>query len=188
MADHFMGEIKILGFNWPPNNWAACDGQMLPINQHQALFSILGTSYGGNGMTTFGLPDMQGRTIIQAGKPYSIGTSIGIDGTKGGEEVHFLTVNEMPSHNHHLLGYPSDGSRSSAKPNSSNPGPFVFADNGTNSPPPTNIYGINNAGSTFNSDTVSHTGGSPATPLSFTQPSIAVFFCIALEGNYPSRN
>src|SRR2546423_7305380 len=94
MSTPFMGEIEIFSFNFAPQSWAQCNGQLLPINQNQALFSLLGTMYGGNGQTTFALPDLRSRI------PISMGTNI--IGTGGGEESHTLNQSEMPAHNHAL--------------------------------------------------------------------------------------
>src|SRR5215210_1912190 len=93
MSTPFLGEIKIISWNYAPPGWAFCNGQFLPINQNQALFSILGTMYGGNGQTTFALPDFRGRTGIHQGDGFTIGQA-------GGQEFHTLTQSEMPAHNH----------------------------------------------------------------------------------------
>src|SRR5438309_6019371 len=95
MSQPFLGEIKIISWNYPPKGWAFCNGQLLPINQNQALFSILGTTFGGDGRTTFGLPDFRGRAPIHTG-----GNNAGIVGQNGGEEFHTLAMGEMPAHNH----------------------------------------------------------------------------------------
>src|SRR5258706_9346879 len=95
MSQPFMGEIKIISWNFAPKGWALCNGQFLPINQNQALFSILGTTYGGNGQTTFALPDLRGRTSIHQGGSFGA-----ILGQAGGQEVHTGTISETPSLNH----------------------------------------------------------------------------------------
>src|SRR5712691_11767929 len=94
MANPFLSEIRIASFSFAPKGWALCNGQLLPINQNQALFSILGTSYGGDGRTTFGLPDYRGRV------PVHVGPSAGVVGQKGGEEFHTVSISEMPQHLH----------------------------------------------------------------------------------------
>src|SRR5213596_1028202 len=93
MSEPFLAEIKIISWNFAPKGWAFCNGQLLPINQNQALFSILGTTYGGNGQTTFALPDFRGRAPIHMGQSFIVGQ-------KGGEEAHTLTQAEMPAHVH----------------------------------------------------------------------------------------
>src|SRR5436190_16105087 len=93
MSNPFMGEIRIFSFNFAPKSWAMCNGQLMPINQNQALFSLLGTTYGGNGQTTFALPDLRGRTPLHIGDGHTLGE-------RAGEEVHTVAVNEMPAHTH----------------------------------------------------------------------------------------
>jgi len=93
MSEPFLGEIKLVSFNFPPKGWAFCNGQLLPINQNQALFSIMGTTYGGDGRTTFALPNLQGRVPIHAGAGYVVGNL-------GGEAAHTVTIPEMPAHSH----------------------------------------------------------------------------------------
>src|SRR2546430_2157412 len=93
MSTPFMGEIKIVSFNFAPKGWALCNGQLLPINQNQALFSLLGTTYGGNGQTNFGLPNLQGDVPIHVGNGHILGE-------KGGEQNHTLTISETPTHTH----------------------------------------------------------------------------------------
>src|SRR2546429_7957565 len=93
MSQPFLGEIKIISWNFPPKGWAFCNGQFLPINQNQALFSILGTTYGGNGQTTFALPNLQGRVPIHQGNGFT-------EGEVGGEQAHTLTLSELPAHLH----------------------------------------------------------------------------------------
>src|SRR5436190_18978092 len=93
MSEPFLGEIKIISWNFPPKGWAFCNGQLLPINQNQALFSILGTTYGGDGRVNFALPDFRGRAPIHQGQGFVLGQN-------GGQEFHTVTQGEMPAHNH----------------------------------------------------------------------------------------
>src|SRR5438132_7384951 len=102
MSEPFLGEIKIISWNFPPKGWTFCNGQLLPINQNQALFSILGTTYGGDGRVNFALPDLRGRAPIHQGQGW-------IEGQRGGEETHTLILSEMPTHLHILNGSSTDG-------------------------------------------------------------------------------
>src|SRR5215471_18428981 len=95
MAEPFLSEIRIMSFGFPPKGWALCDGQLLPINQNQALFSLLGTTYGGDGRVNFGLPDLQGRVPMHMGSGHTLGE-------RGGEQAHTLNINELPQHFHPL--------------------------------------------------------------------------------------
>src|ERR1700712_3334909 len=97
MSDPFLGEIKVVSFNFPPRGWGFCNGQLLPINQNQALFSVMSTTYGGDGITTFALPNLQGRMPVHMGNGLPPGTS-------AGEASHILTINEMPQHLHPAKG------------------------------------------------------------------------------------
>src|SRR5579864_3360551 len=98
MAEPFLGEIKMVGFNFPPKGWAFCNGQLMAINQNQALFAVLGTTYGGNGQTTFALPNLQGDVPMHFGQ--GVGLTGRVLGEVGGEQNHTLQVNEIPSHSH----------------------------------------------------------------------------------------
>src|ERR1700761_4576375 len=97
MAEPFLSEIRIMSFGFPPKGWALCDGQLLPINQNQALFSLLGTTYGGDGRVNFGLPDLQGRTPMHMSGAHSLGE-------RGGEQAHTLSISEIPTHVHTASG------------------------------------------------------------------------------------
>src|SRR5215468_12730667 len=102
MSEPFLGEIKIISWNFPPKGWTFCNGQLLPINQNQALFSLLGTTYGGNGQTNFGLPNLQGRVPIHMGNSHTLGE-------RGGEQAHTLSISEIPTHVHVANGSSQDG-------------------------------------------------------------------------------
>jgi microcystin-dependent protein len=164
MGQPYLGEIKIMSFGFAPRNWAMCNGQFLPINQNQALFSLLGTTYGGNGQTTFALPDLRGLTPIHFGQ-HTIGE-------KGGEQAHTLTMQEMPTHIHALNANTNSGQN--------NPPGTVLAKAAAN------MYGPPSSQTTMAPATVSNTGGSQA-HLNM-QPFLTLTFCIALIGIFPSRN
>jgi microcystin-dependent protein len=167
MAEPFLGEIRIMSFNFAPQGWAMCNGQQLPINQNQALFSLLGTTYGGNGQTTFALPDLRGRTPIHTG-----GEIGAIRGQAGGETAHTIKMSEMPAHIHFL---------NSASDNSDTPIPasnLLGAASG--------LYGPPNSLTTILPTTVTNFGGSQ--PHMNMQPFLALTFCIALVGIFPSQN
>jgi microcystin-dependent protein len=165
MSDPFLGEIKIISWNYPPKGWAFCSGQLLPINQNQALFSLLGTTYGGNGQTTFGLPDFRGRVPVHVGGGFTQGQS-------GGEEFHTLGSAEMPAHNHPVNGTTSPGTVNTASGN--------FLANSNVSPYRTT------ANTAFNAAMVSNAGGSQ--PHENRQPFLVLNFVVALQGIFPSRN
>jgi len=167
MGTPFMSEIKIISWNFAPQGWAFCNGQFLPINQNQALFSLLGTMYGGNGQTTFALPDFRGRIPVHIG-PQSI------QGQAGGQEAHTVTLSEMPAHNHFASVQPANAD--SANPvNNYLAGviTFMYRDN------------ISNL-TTIHPQTISNTGGSQ--PHENRQPFLVLAFIIALQGAFPSRN
>ena len=167
MAEPFLGEIRMMAFNYAPaQGWAMCNGQILPINQNQALFSLLGTTFGGNGQTTFALPDLRGQTPIHVGPGFVLGQ-------KGGEQAHTLTISEMPQHIHPVLG------SSVATGGNANPaGRFLGGGN--------NVYLSPQNVTTLNPQTVGNTGGSQA-HLNM-QPFLVITFAIALLGIFPSPN
>ena len=165
MSDPFIGEIKVISFNFPPRGWAFCNGQLLPINQNQALFSILGTTYGGDGRTTFALPNFQGRMPVHQGQGFNIGQ-------QGGEAVHTLTTNEMPAHNHPAMGA---GTANGFSPNGTVWAPADGALEYTNSP-----------NTTMNPTAIANVGGSQ--PHENQAPYLVLNFIIALVGIFPSRN
>jgi microcystin-dependent protein len=167
MAEPFLAEIKIVSFNYAPKGWALCNGQLLPINQNQALFALLGTTYGGNGQTTFALPDLRGRAPLHFGNLFSLGE-------RGGEENHTVTLSELPAHSHAFAA--------NVFPNTGEPGGNVLA---ASHPGLGNVY---RAGANVAMDpaAVSSVGGSQA--HTNMQPYLTLNFVIALQGIFPSRN
>lgn len=173
MSEPFLAEVRIVGFNFAPRGWAFCDGQILPINQNQSLYSLLGTTYGGDGRTTFALPDLRGRTPIHVGR--SNGGGDHRLGQKSGEETHTLAVNEMPQHTHILQASTSDTGRV-ADPSGNVLGKSasdLYSDSLTGLIP-------------MGAGSVTNVGGSQAHDN--MQPYLALNFCIALQGLFPSRN
>jgi microcystin-dependent protein len=172
MTEPFLAEIRIFSQNFAPRGWANCDGQLLPINQNQALFSLLGTVYGGNGQTTFALPDLRDRVPIhfedQGG--HSLGE-------RAGESAHTITIQELPQHQHQLMA----SSLAANSPSPTVPGPNVFAVSGGNQ-----FYGPANSLTTFNPATVTTAGGSQPHPN--MMPFLTLTFCIALQGIFPSNS
>ncbi len=171
MSEPFLAEVKIVAFNFAPRGWAFCDGQILPINQHQSLYSLLGTTYGGDGRTSFALPDLRSRVPIHVGA--SNGGPNHPQGQESGEEAHTLAVNEMPSHTHVAKASSDVG-------NTPIPTDKVLA----NSAPSEQYHGATNL-QQMRSGTIASVGGQSHNTM---QPFIAVNFCIALQGLFPSRN
>lgn len=165
MATPFIGEIKMMSFAFPPKGWAFCNGQTLPINQNQALFSLLGTTYGGDGITNFQLPNLQTRTPIHMGEGHTLGE-------RAGEEVHTLSVSELPTHVHSMVASSSSGA--TAVPTEHLLGEVA------------NAYGPAQNLSYLNSAAIANQGGSQ--PHFNMQPYLTLSFCIALQGIFPSRS
>jgi microcystin-dependent protein len=169
MAEPFLSEIRIMSFVFAPKGWALCNGQLLPINQNQALFSLLGTTYGGDGRVNFGLPDLRARTPIHVGSGHTLGE-------RGGEDAHTITLSEMPQHTHFVAAS------------------SVFS-GGNNSPTGRFLGGAADAYAaptdpskftTLRPGTITNTGGSQA--HNNDQPYLVLSFCIALQGIFPSPN
>lgn len=166
MSEPFLGEIKVISWNFPPKGWAFCNGTLLPINQNQALFSILGTTYGGDGIQTFSLPNLQGRTPIHVGNGIVLGEM-------GGETTHTLNISEIPAHTHVPVGSSAAASVRSAATN-------LWCSDATNNP-----YN-GSAGSAMNPATVGVVGGNQ--PHENMSPYLVLNFIIALQGIFPSQN
>jgi microcystin-dependent protein len=170
--DPYIAEIRMFAGNFAPRGWAFCNGQLLPISQYTALFSLVGTTYGGDGRTTFALPDLRGRAPIHAGQ--GPGLSNRLLGQNGGEETHTLTTNEMPSHTHQLQGDSLVAS----------------TDTPINTAPARNAGGIPSYGDSpdvaMSSNAIQSTGGGQA--HNTMQPYLTINFIIALEGIFPPRN
>ena len=167
MGTPFLGELKLISWNYAPKGWAFANGQFLPINQNQALFSLFGTSFGGNGQTTFALPDMRGKTSIHMGAGFTIGQA-------GGESAHTLTIAEMPAHIHQANASTNAGSTN------------LPAGNVLGNSAPNNLYGpVQNLGAMV-AATVANVGGSQAHENK--QPYLVLNYIVALQGVFPSRN
>jgi microcystin-dependent protein len=165
VAEPFLAEVRVVSFNFAPKGWAMCNGQFLPINQNQALFSLLGTTYGGNGQTTFALPDLRGRVPMHVGNGHN-------QGERGGEQAHTLTQSEMPQHVHPMAAVAGNASTPIAAGNSLAAANNLYA-------PPTNLVALTPS-------SITNVGGSQA-HLNM-QPFLTLTFCIALQGIFPSQN
>ena len=172
MAEPFLSEIRIFSFNFAPKGWAFCNGQLLPINQNQALFSLLGTTYGGNGQTTFALPDLRGRSQVHFGGSFNLGQA-------AGEENHTLIVPELPNHGHTLTNANNAAVGGNANASAVPPIPNFWANSGKAG------YTTAGANSQMAPATVLAAGAQPHNNMS---PFLVLNFCIALQGIFPSRN
>ncbi len=163
----FLGQIMPVGFNFAPRGWALCEGQLLSISANTALFSLLGTTFGGDGRTTFGLPDLRGRSIVGVGN--GPGLSPISWGEKAGAENHTLTVAQMPSHSHNITVNSAAGEESDPTGKHIAAHTDAFAENATG-----------------NLAAPSNTGGSQS--FNIRNPFLGIYMCIATQGIYPSRN
>jgi microcystin-dependent protein len=170
MSEPFLSEVKVVSFNFAPKGWALCNGQLLPINQNQALFSLLGTTYGGDGRVNFALPNLQGCVALHMGQGFTLGQ-------KGGEENHTVTVSEMPAHTHFAQATSGTGNQ------------FVPATHVPAGATPDQIYSTLGNGSqavAMNPAMISNAGGSQA--HANMMPYSVMNFVIALQGIFPSQN
>ena len=165
MAEPFLSEIRVMSFSFAPKGWALCNGQLLPINQNQALFSLLGTTFGGDGRVNFALPDLRGRTPIHVGSGHNLGE-------KGGEQAHTLSIAEIPQHVHPV-------SATSDNATVDQPGGNLLASGA-------NQYAGPSPNTSLVASVVTNAGGSQA-HLNM-QPYLTVNFSIALQGIFPSPN
>jgi microcystin-dependent protein len=167
MAEPFLSEIRIMSFVFAPRGWALCNGQLLPINQNQALFSLLGTTFGGDGRVNFALPDLRGRTPIHVGDGHTLGE-------RGGEQAHTLSIAELPQHTHVLNATSNNGSQLIPANNL-----LAASANQLYRAPDGNLQAMS-------ASAVANVGGSQA-HLNM-QPFLTLSFCIALQGIFPSPN
>jgi len=178
MSEPFLSEIRIMSFNFPPKAWAFCNGQLMPINQNQALFALLGTTYGGDGRQTFGLPYLQGRVPIHVGNGQVLGE-------RAGEQAHTLIISELAAHTHGMMA--QNGAADLGQGQTPGPGKVlaqgIAAAAGT---PAVNIYGTGAASEAMNPGSIGNVGGSQ--PHLNMQPYLVLNFCIALQGIFPSQN
>lgn len=168
MAEPFLAEIRLMSFNFAPRGWALCNGQSLPINQNQALFSLLGTTFGGNGQTNFNLPNLQGRAPLHVGNGHILGEN-------AGELAHTLTISELPLHLH-------SPKATSVAQTTTTPSPTTMLAKSS----PQSLYAAAGALVPLAGNAVSNTGGSQAHEN--RQPYLSINFSIALQGIFPSPN
>jgi microcystin-dependent protein len=172
----FIGQVCMFGFSFPPRGWATCDGQLLPIAQNTALFSLLGITYGGDGKTTFGLPDLRGRAAVGDGN--GPGLNPIANGQRGGHQITTLTANNLPSHTHSATLHAESALGNSANPNGKM---LAGVQNMYAAPDP-----ADNKTLASDSIVVNSTGGS--TPFDNLDPYLGMNYCIALVGIFPSRS
>ena len=168
MAEPFLAEVRIMSFEFAPKGWALCNGQLLPINQNQALFSLLGTTFGGDGRVNFALPDLRGRIPVHVGSAHTLGE-------RGGEQAHTLSIAELPQHLHMAIA-------TTAVATTNNPSSAVMLAQSTAA----SLYGSASNLQAMAPAAIANVGGSQA-HLNM-QPFLTVSFCIALQGIFPSPN
>lgn len=167
MSEPFLAEIRMVGFNFAPRGWAFCDGQIMPINQNQSLYSLLGTTYGGDGRSSFALPELRGRTPIHQGDGHALGN-------KGGAQTVTLTKEQIAAHTHQARASSANGNNITATNNilAAAADGYRAYESGTNS--------------AMKPNTLTNDGGGQSHDN--MQPYLAINFCIALQGLFPSRN
>ena len=168
MSEPFLSEIRLMSFVFAPQGWALCNGQLLPINQNQALFALLGTTYGGNGSTSFALPDLRARAAMHAGSGHTLGE-------RAGEAAHTVTVAELPEHTHALAG-----TTATATGRLTGPAQALAVRTGSAA------YAPPSAPLTMSPDALATAGGNQ--PHENRQPFLTLSYCIALQGIFPSQN
>jgi microcystin-dependent protein len=176
MSDPFIGEIKMFAGNFPPAGWAFCQGQLMPISENDALFTLIGTTYGGDGQETFGLPSLASRVPIHMGQGPGLGQNYQI-GEQSGVESVTLTTQQIPQHNHAVLT--SATGQVSAAPGA------ILADAQTTQTG-ARIYSVQAADQSMNANTIGAAGGSQ--PHTNIQPTLAINFIISLFGIFPTQN
>jgi microcystin-dependent protein len=167
MAEPFLSEIRLMSFNYAPKGWAMCNGQLMPINQNQPLFSLLGTTFGGDGRVNFALPDLRARVPIHVGSGHTLGE-------RGGEQAHTLSIAEIPTHTH-------VASANNTAPTSSGPNTRMLSQSAGS-----NLFGTPSNLQPMAANAIGNVGGSQA-HLNM-QPFLTLTFCIALQGIFPSPN
>jgi len=176
VSEPYLSEIRIMAFNYPPRNWALCNGQVLGINQNSALFSLIGTSYGGDGMRTFKLPDLQGQVPMHFGDGFNLAT-------RYGEPSHALSIPEMPAHNHLMTASATTGSAQVPVPSLS----LAQAQTAATDKAAVNVYGApSQTLAAFGPSAIGMSGNGQGHEN--RQPYLVLNFCMAMQGVFPSRN
>ena len=171
MAEPFLGELRMMSFDFPPKGWALCNGQLLPINQNQALFALFGTTYGGNGQTNFALPNLQGLTPLHRGDGLTMGTSLGANSVT-------LNISQMPEHVHLVVADTTTAPDPGGETPAGNKRLAASA--------PANMYAAPGNFVAMNPGAIGSVGGSQAHEN--RQPFLTISFCVALQGIFPSQN